>query len=213
MLRLDGASSRFGFSTIRVILNAFPTAAPTPTPEKESSPAEAKSVEGSGAETQPGASEVLASTADPIERELAGRALTEEGAFQEVIALGGAMCFQSAALQELLRPWLDEGRGPRDDELQDLMAQSPLIRALIAELFPDSGKAVDTSRREARELLYRIEERRLRQRKREVHEALIQAQRSGDDPMQARLSAEWVDVNAKLNDLASKLEMRRSQAA
>ena len=34
-----------------------------------------------------------------------------------------------------------------------------------------------------------------------------------DDPKLARLSAEWDDVNAKLNDLASKLEMRRSQAA
>jgi len=93
------------------------------------------------------------------------------------------------------------------------MTQSSLTRGLIAELFPDPEKAVDTSRREARELVYRIQERRLRQRKREVHEELILAQRSGDDPTLARLSAEWDDVNAKLNDLASKLEMRRSQAA
>ena len=192
-----------------------PGASPTPAPSarKESPAAGGKSVEGGGAAAAPGASEALPVPSDPIERELAGRALTEEGAFQEVITQGGAACFRSTALQELLRPWFEEGRGPRDEELRELMTQSSLTRALIAELFPDPEKAVDTSRREARELVYRIQERRLRQRKREVHEELILAQRSGDDPTLARLSSEWDDVNAKLNDLASKLEMRRSQAA
>jgi hypothetical protein len=113
----------------------------------------------------------------------------------------------------LLRPWIEEGRGPHDDELRALMSESSLARALIAELFPDPEKAIDASRREARELVYRLEERWLRQRKREVHEELIRAERSGDDPTRARLSAEWDDVNAKLSDLASKLETRRSQAA
>ena len=189
------------------------SAAPAPSAGKESPAAGEKSVEGGEAAAAPGASEALPVPSDPIERELAGRALTEEGAFQEVITQGGATCFRSAALQELLRPWFEEGRGPRDEELRELMTQSSLTRGLIAELFPDPEKAVDTSRREARELVYRIQERRLRQRKREVHEELILAQRSGDDPTLARLSAEWDDVNAKLNDLASKLEMRRSQAA
>jgi DNA primase len=187
--------------------------APAPSEGKEGAQAGEKSVTGSGAAAVPGASEALPVPSDPIERELAGRALTEEGAFREVIAQGGATCFRSQALQELLRPWIEEGRGPHDDELRALMSESSLARALIAELFPDPEKAIDASRREARELVYRLEERWLRQRKREVHEELIRAERSGDDPTRARLSAEWDDVNAKLSDLASKLETRRSQAA
>ena len=129
---------------------------PAPTTGKES--AEKKSVEGGGAAGVSEASEALTVPSDPTERELAGRALTEEGAFQEVIVQGGATCFRSASLQELLRPWFEEGRGPRDEELRALMAESSLARALIAELFPDPGKAVDTSRREARELVYRLQE-------------------------------------------------------
>src|SRR2546426_608823 len=46
--------------------------------------------------------------ADPIERELAGRVLTEEGAFAEVADQGGAICFRSESLRDLLNPWFGE---------------------------------------------------------------------------------------------------------
>jgi len=172
-----------------------------------------KSVDGGRAAGVSGASEATTAPSDPVERELAGRVLTEEGAFLEVVAQGGATCFNSTALQELLRPWFDMGRRPLDEELRELMAQSALTRVLIAELFPDPEKALEASRREARELVYRLEERRLRVRRQEIREELIRAEQEGDDPLRAGLSAEWDRINAKLSDLASKVDMRRSQAA
>ena len=82
-----------------------------------------KSVDGCRAAGVSGASEATTAPSDPVERELAGRVLTEEGAFLEVVAQSGATCFNSTALQELLRPWFDMGRRPVDEELRELMAR------------------------------------------------------------------------------------------
>jgi len=168
---------------------------------------------GAAPETGSGASEEESSPTDPVERELAGRVLTEEGALAELIAQGGVICFQHGGLRQLLQPWIEEGHPPRDEELERMMAQSPLTRALLTELFLEPGKAVEVSRREARDLILRLEERRLRARRHEVRERLMTAEKNGDDPLRATLSAEWDDVNAKLRELASKLETKRSQAA
>ncbi len=155
--------------------------------------------ESPGAGAAASASQTLSAPSDPIERELAGRALTEEGAFMEVVVQGGPACFRSGALQDLLKPWFGEGRTPREEELRDMMAGSPLTRALLAELPPEPGRAIEASRREARDLIQRLEERRLRARKHEISEELKKAEQSGDESLQARLTAEWRDVASKLH--------------
>jgi DNA primase len=143
---------------------------------------------------------------DPVERELAGRVLTEEGALIEVAAGGGAMCFQSSTLRRLLEPWLAQGRPPREDELRALETDIPLIRELLYDLFPDPGKAVEVSRREARDLIQRLEERRLKASIHALDQAIRDAERSQDEGSLGRLIAER-------RDLASKLHTRSSHPA
>ncbi|MGH9389422.1 MAG: hypothetical protein ACRD1Z_07385, partial [Vicinamibacteria bacterium] len=143
---------------------------------------------------------------DPVERELAGRVLTEEGAFTEVVAQGGAICFRSEHIQGLLKPWFGEGRGPREDEIQDLLVRSPLARALLAELPPEPGRTVEASRREARNLIRRLEERRLKASIQTLDQAIREAERSRDEGSLGRLIAER-------RDLASKLHTRSNHPA
>ena len=143
---------------------------------------------------------------DPVERELAGRVLTEEGAFAEVVAQGGAICFRSGALRRLLSPWLSQDRIPREDELRALEAESPLTRELLYEHFPESGKTLEVSRREARDLIQRLEERRLKATIQTLDQAIREAERSRDEGSLGRLIAER-------RDLASKLHTRSSQPA
>jgi DNA primase len=143
---------------------------------------------------------------DPVERELAGRVLTDEGAFMEVVVQGGSNCFHSEALQELLGPWFEEGRAPRQEELQALMSGSPLTRSLLADLPHEPGKAVEASRREARDLIQRLEERRLKAALHTLDQAIREAERSRDEGSLGRLIAER-------RDLASKLHVRSSHPA
>ncbi len=145
------------------------------------------------------ASEPESGPADPVERELAGRVLTEEGAVLEVTAQAGANCFDSLALQRLLGPWIAQGRPPREDELRALMAESSLTRQLLSELPPEPGRTIEASRREARDLIQRLEERRLKARKQEIRAAIKRAEQSGDTDLQESLNAEWRDVASKLH--------------
>jgi DNA primase len=143
---------------------------------------------------------------DPVERELAGRVLTEEGALAEVAAQGGGICFRSEVLRRLLEPWLAQDRLPREDELRALEAESPLTRELLYEHFPEPGKTLEVSRREARDLIQRLEERRLKASIQALDQAIREAERSRDEGSLGRLIAER-------RDLASKLHTRSSQPA
>ncbi|HMI30598.1 MAG TPA: hypothetical protein VK527_02595, partial [Candidatus Limnocylindrales bacterium] len=140
---------------------------------------------------------------DPVERELAGRVLTDEGAFTEVVVQGGVICFPSEAFQELLGPWFGTGHAPRQEELQTLMSESPLTRSLLADLPHEPGKAIEVSRREARDLIQRLEERRLKAALQTLDQAIRDAERSRDEGSLGRLIAER-------RDLASKLHTRSS---
>jgi len=157
-------------------------------------------------EAASGAGEAEAPPTDPVERELAGRVLTEEGALAEVAAQGGAICFRSGALRRLLEPWLSQDRIPREDELKALEAESPLTRELLYEHFPEPGKTLEVSRREARDLIQRLEERRLKAGIQALDQAIREAERSRDEGSLGRLIAER-------RDLASKLHIRSSQPA
>jgi DNA primase len=145
------------------------------------------------------------SPADPVERELAGRVLTEEGALAEVVAQGGSICFRSLSLRDLLDPWISQARPPRDEELRLLEAESALVRELLAELPPEPGRTLEASRREARGLIERLTERRLKTEREALKRAIQQAERGGDKELLERLTAEW-------RDLASKLYTRTQHA-
>jgi DNA primase len=156
---------------------------------------------GTGASAQ--ASEEAPAPTDPVERELAGRVLTEEGAFTEVVVQGGVLCFRSQALRDLLSPWFDEGRAPREEEMRFLLDTSALTRSLLAELPPEPGRTVEASRREAADLIQRLEERRLKASIQALDQAIREAERSRDEGSLGRLIAER-------RDLASKLHTRSS---
>lgn len=143
---------------------------------------------------------------DPIERELAARCLTEEGAVLEVAARGGVTCFHSKALQGLLRSWLEMARAPLPEEIRALTDLEPLARGLLAELVVEEDRTDEMSRRGARELLGRMEERRLRTSIQELDRAIRQAEGVQDSNSLDRLVAER-------RDLASKLHSRNHPAA
>lgn len=145
------------------------------------------------------------SPADPVERELAGRVLTEEGALAEVVSQGGSNCFRSRSLRDLLEPWISQARPPRDEELRLLEAESALVRELLAELPPEPGRTIEASRREARGLIERLTERRLKTEREALKRAIQRAERGGDKELLERLTAEW-------RDLASKLYTRTQHA-
>jgi len=142
---------------------------------------------------------------DPIERELVARALTEEGAFQALVSEGGALCVRSDALRASLDPWIEAGALPLSEELNALLRENALVRAIVAELPHDPGKTLETSRREARDLILRLEERRLRASLQALDQAIRDAERSRDEGSLGRLIAER-------RDLASKLHTRSHSA-
>jgi len=144
-------------------------------------------------------------TLDPVERELACRVLTEEGALCEVAERGGAMWFQREGLRTLLQPWLEAGRPPYDEELRALAEASAQVRALLSEHAKLPGRTHDVERREARELMDRLEDRRLRASIRELDRAIRDAERGRDEGALGRLVAER-------RDLASKLHTRSHSA-
>ena len=142
---------------------------------------------------------------DPVERELAARCLTEEGAVLEVVARGGVNCFRNRALQGLLRSWIEMARAPLPDEIRALIDLEPLARSLLAEQAVEEGRTDEMSRRGARELLQRLEERRLRASIQDLDRAIRQAEGTQDSGSLDRLVAER-------RDLASKLHSRNHPA-
>ncbi len=136
---------------------------------------------------------------DPIEKELAARCLTEEGAVAEVVANGGARCFHSNTLQALLRSWLQMARAPLPEEIRALTDLEPLARAILAEHGVEEGRTDEMSRRGARELIQRLEERRLRASIHELDLAIRQAERTRDEGSLDRLVAERRDLASKLH--------------
>ena len=137
--------------------------------------------------------------ADPTEKELAVRCLTEEGALLEVSAHEGEAAFRTQALRDLLRPWLQRGTPPLPDELRSLLETDALARALLAEQAVEEGRTDDMARRGARELLQRLEERRLKASIQELDRAIRQAERVQDPDSLDRLVAERRDLASKLH--------------
>jgi DNA primase len=140
-----------------------------------------------------------AASLDPVEKELATRVLTEEGAMAAVVEAGGAPWFRSEALQALLEPWMGAGRPPLPDEMRDLTGRSPLARALLTEHAGEEGRTDEAARRGARELMRRIEERRLRASITELDRAIRLAERSRDAGSLDRLVAERRDLTSRLH--------------
>ena len=136
---------------------------------------------------------------DPIEKELAARCLTEEGAIAEVVANGGVSCFRSKTLQALLRSWIQMARAPLPDEIRALTDMEPIARAILAEHGVEEGRTDEMSRRGARELLQRLEERRLRASIHELDRAIRQAESIHDAGSLDRLVAERRDLASKLH--------------
>ena len=91
------------------------------------------------------------------------------------------------------------------EELNALLRENALVRAIVAELPHDPGKTLETSRREARDLILRLEERRLRASLQALDQAIRDAERSRDEGSLGRLIAER-------RDLASKLHTRSHSA-
>ncbi len=142
---------------------------------------------------------------DPVERELACRVLTEEGALAELEERGGLAWLRHEGLKRLLEPWLGAGRPPYDEELRALAQESALVRALLSEHAKLPGRTHDVERREARELLDRLEDRRLKASIQALDQAIREAERSRDEGSLDRLVAER-------RDLASKLHARSHSA-
>jgi hypothetical protein len=139
-------------------------------------------------------SDALEALPDPVERELARRVLTEEGALVEAAGRGGAMWFHHEGLRTLLRPWLEARRAPYDDELHALAEASALVRALLSEHAKLPGRTHDVERREARMLMDRLENRRLRDCIRALDQAIRDAER---------------EERSNRNDLVEKLVSER----
>jgi DNA primase len=137
---------------------------------------------------------------DPVESELAARVLTEDGALAEVLDSGGEICFNHLGLRRAVQPWLHEGRVPLFGELQDLMSASPLARAVLADHpVPEESQTLDASRKAARALIERLEERRIKASIQDLDRAIRQAERSRDEGSLTRLVAERRDLATKLH--------------
>jgi hypothetical protein len=142
---------------------------------------------------------------DPVEAELAARVLTEDGALTEVVEAGGLECFRNSAVKAVLQPWLNENRIPLPDELRRLMEESAAARGILAGHPVEKEPTLELSRRAARGLVQRLEERRIRALLQALDQAIRQAERSRDENSLGRLLAER-------RDLASKLHSRNHPA-
>src|SRR5262249_32935334 len=123
----------------------------------------------------------------------------------EVASRGGVSCFRSRRLQALLQDWITMGRAPMPEESRALVEMDPLARAILADHPVEEGRTDEIARRGARDLLQRLEDRRLRASIKELDLAIRQAERARDGSMD-RLVAER-------RDLASKLHTRTTPAA
>lgn len=137
---------------------------------------------------------------DPVESELAARVLTEDGALAEAVERGGIDCFRHDGIRALLAPWLEERRVPLFGELRDLMTESGLARAILSDHpVSEESETVEASRRGARALIERLEERRIRASIQALDRAIRQAERSHDEGSLGRLVAERRDLASKLH--------------
>jgi len=136
---------------------------------------------------------------DPVEQELAARCLTEEGAVQEVVSNGGVSCFKNKRLQALLQDWITMGRAPLPEESRALVEMDALARAILAEHPVEDGRTDEMARRGARELIRRLQDRRLRASIQELDRAIRQAERARDAGSMDRLVAERRDLASKLH--------------
>ncbi|HSQ60396.1 MAG TPA: DNA primase [Acidobacteriota bacterium] len=155
-----------------------------------------------GAEGAPARPVVTAESLDPAERELAARALTEEGAIGAIAEAGGVACFPTAELRELLKPWVESGQPPLPEERDRLLSEEPLVRGILAVHPVEDAVALEEQRRTARGLIERLEERRLRAAIQALDRAIREAETRRDGSLD-RLVAER-------RDLASKLHQRSS---
>jgi hypothetical protein len=162
-----------------------------------------------GAEGAPGGGSeaprrsLSAEALDPAERELAARALTEEGALQAIAQAGGISCFATPELMELIRPWVDAGQPPLPEERDALVEREPLLRGILAVHPVGEAVPLEEQRRTARSLIERLEERRLRTAIQALDRAIREAETTRDGSLD-RLVAER-------RDLASKLHQRSQQ--
>ncbi|HET7498752.1 MAG TPA: DNA primase [Candidatus Eisenbacteria bacterium] len=181
--------------------------APAPDPGAKAGMASAEPPEAGAPAAGPGEPGWIAP--DPVESELAALVLTEEGALGEVVAKGGADCFRHQGLRDLLDAWLAEVRVPGELELLDLMNASGLARAVLTgHPKPEEPLTDSESRRGARALIERLEERRIRASIQDLDRAIRQAERSHDAKDLGLLGS----LVAERRDLASKLHSRSHPA-
>ena len=149
---------------------------------------------------------------DPIERELAARCLTEDGAVLEIAQNGGVSCFRSKNLRSLLGDWITMGRAPLPDELRALESLDGFARSLLAEHPVEEERTDEKARKVARDLLRRLEERRIRASLQELDRAIRQAERARAGDLD-RLVAERRDLASKLHGTNSFQDQRRNHPA
>ena len=153
---------------------------------------------GSGPAEAAAAPAVRAEALDPAERELAARALTEEGALMAIVAAGGIACFATAELKEILAPWIEAGQPPLGEERDRLVAEHPLVRGILAVHPVEDAVPLEEQRKTARGLIERLEERRLRATIAALDRAIREAEQRRDDSLE-RLVAERRDLASKLH--------------
>lgn len=137
---------------------------------------------------------------DPVELELAARVLTEDGALAEAAGHGDEGCFRHEGLRELVRPWLIEGRIPLYGELRDLMSASTLARAVLADHpISEESDTIEASRRGARALIERLEERRIRAQIDQLKREIGRPSQAHDQESETRLLTEIKDLTTKLH--------------
>jgi len=146
----------------------------------------------------PDRASVTAETLDPAERELAARALTEEGALMAIAASGGVACFATAELREILAPWIESGQPPLGEDRDRLVGEQSLVRGILAVHPVEDAVPLEDQRRTALGLIERLEERRLRSSIAALDRAIREAEQRRDDSLE-RLVAERRDLASKLH--------------
>jgi len=173
-----------------------------PEPAASAGAAPVRPASGAAAAAAPPA--VTAESLDPSERELAARALTEEGAMQALVEAGGLGCVPTQALRDVLAPWVEAAQPPLPEERDRLLADEPLVRGILAMHPVEEAVALEEQVRTARGLIERLEARRLRAAIHELDRAIREAETARDGSLE-RLVAER-------RDLASKYHQRSTNA-
>jgi DNA primase len=140
---------------------------------------------------------VTAESLDPAERELAARALTEEGALAALIDAGGVDCFPTEEIRDIVGPWLAAGQPPLGEERDRLIGEHPLVRGILAVHPVEEAVPLEEQRRTARGLIERLEQKRLRSSIATLDRAIREAEQARDESLDGLV--------AERRDLASKL--------